>query len=305
MTSQETRPRGSIDTMKNTPYHSSTVILTREGKRGSFQVFLMRRHRAQNFMGGAYVFPGGRLDDEDCDQELTFLARNMGPADAKRLLQEPDLQEETALGLFFAAVRETFEEAGVLLACDATGSLIRFSEGETAGRFATYRLQLLEKRISFREIAERETLCYALDLLVPYAHWITPEIESKRFDTRFLLARHPKGQAPFHDNIEMTKSLWTTPAQALQDHKESRILLMPPTLKTIEELNQFTSIDDLFAFARTRQIHTIMPEAFQFPGGFGVRLPHDPEYSLSEFKCPPRPEEPSRIVMKKGRWQTE
>jgi len=263
----------------------------------------MRRHRAQDFMGGAYVFPGGRLDVQDCDPALEPLARKLDPSDATKLLEEPALDETTALALFFAAIRETFEECGVLLARDETGSLIRFSEGETAGRFATHRLGLLENKLSLRELAERETLCYAPDLLVPYAHWITPEVESKRFDTRFFLCRHPQGQAPYHDNMEMTKSLWITPAKALEEHEEGRILLMPPTLKTLEELSRFSSTDDLFSFAHAHCIHTILPDPFVFEGGFGVKLPHDPEYSLVRYRRTPRPGEASRIVMREGKWR--
>jgi len=279
------------------------VILTRDSGNRPFQVFLMRRHHAQKFMGGAYVFPGGKLDEEDCRGEQVPDTGELNPARAKQLLQEPNLPENTARGLFFAAIRETFEEAGVLLARDKAGSLLRFSEGETAGLFARYRLQIYEKKISLSELAEKERLSYALDLLVPYAHWITPEIESKRFDTRFFLCRHPRGQAPFHENIEMTKSLWITPAEALQEHEEGRILLMPPTLKTLEELSAFPTIDALFSHAHQLRIHPIQPEAFQFQGGFGVKLPHDPEYTLREFKQPPRPGEPSRIVMQDGRWR--
>jgi 8-oxo-dGTP pyrophosphatase MutT (NUDIX family) len=255
-------------------------------------------------MGGAYVFPGGKLDEEDCHGGQKDEIGALSPARAKQLLQEPALPDSTALGLFYTAVRETFEESGVLLARDGSANLLRFSEGETAGRFAQYRLQLYEKKISLQELAEKEQLSYALDLLVPYAHWITPKVEPKRFDTRFFLCRHPQGQAPFHANIEMTKSLWTAPAEALQNHEEGRILLMPPTLKTLEELSAFPTIEELFSHARGRTIHTILPEAFQFPGGFGVRLPHDPEYSLPEFKLPPRRGESSRVVMEEGKWRT-
>jgi 8-oxo-dGTP pyrophosphatase MutT (NUDIX family) len=286
------------------PRDSSTVILLRDVREGPFQIFLMRRHQDQNFMGGAYVFPGGKLDTGDCDPSLEPRIRGLSPARARQLLQEPAVPEHTALGLFLAAVRETFEESGVLLACDGTGSLLRFGEGETAGRFASYRLQLYEKKISLRDLAEKENLLYTLDLLVPFAHWVTPEVESRRFDTRFFLALHPKGQAPFHANIEMTRSLWTTPAAALRDHEAGRILLMPPTLKTVEELSAFSCMDDLFSHARNRTIDTILPEAFRFPGGFGVKLPHDPEYTLSEYKLPSRPDESSRIVMEEGRWRT-
>lgn len=268
-------------------------------------VFLMRRHRDQNFMGGAFVFPGGRLDEADCDLDLVPHTRGFTGAEAKRRLQAPDLPEEKALGLFFAALRETFEESGVLLAYDATGQIIDLAEGETAGRFAGYRLQIHDHRLSLRELAQQERLTFAPDLLTPYSHWITPEIESKRFTTRFFLARQPPEQIPFHDTVEMTKSQWLTPSTAIKQQREGQILLMPPTLKTLEELNEFDSLDDLFQAARSREIRTILPEAFMTDDGFGVRLPHDPEYKIEAYKQPPRPEETSRIVMRGDRWRTE
>jgi 8-oxo-dGTP pyrophosphatase MutT (NUDIX family) len=287
------------------PLDSATVILTRDSNQGQYRILLMRRHRDQDFMGGAFVFPGGRLDERDCDPDLAHRARGLTATEAKRRLQTPDVPETRALGLFLAALRETFEEAGVLLAYDKTGELIDFAEGETAGRFAAYRLKLLENRLSLRELAETEDLQFALDLLVPYSHWITPQVESKRFSTRFFLARKPAGQLPFHDTIEMTKSQWITPSNAIELHQAGQILLMPPTLKTVEELNEFDSVDDLFTAAQSQQIRTILPEAFVTEDGFGVRLPHDPEYTTEPFKQSPRPSESSRIVMRDGKWRTQ
>ena len=287
------------------PLDSATVILTRDSNQGPFKILLMRRHRDQEFMGGAFVFPGGKLDQGDCDPALISYARGFKAVEAKRRLQATDLPEEKALGLFFAALRETFEEAGVLLAYDPSGQLIDLAEGETAGRFAEYRLQLHQNRLSLRELAERERLQYALDLLTPYAHWVTPEIESKRFSTRFFLARQPAEQLPSHDTVEMTKSQWITPSEAIERQRAGQILLMPPTLKTVEELNEFESLGELFQTARSREIRTILPEAFVMEDGFGVRLPHDPEYGIEAYKQDPRPEETSRIVMRNGAWRME
>ncbi len=287
------------------PLDSATVILTRESTKGQFQVFLMRRHRGQDFMGGAFVFPGGRLDDGDCDPDLLRYTTGFTAADARNGLQAPDLPEATALGLYFAALRETFEESGILLAYDGTGQTIDLAEGETAGRFAQYRLQIHDQSVSLCEMAEKEGISYALDLLTPYSHWITPEIESKRFSTRFFLASKPPEQIPFHDTIEMTNSIWLTPAAALEQQKAGKILLMPPTLKTLEELNEYDTQNELFRHARSRRIQTILPEAFVTDDGFGVKLPHDPEYGIEAHKQSPRPEETSRIVMRDGMWRAE
>ena len=282
---------------------AATVILLRDRTEGPYEVFLMRRHRDQVFMGGAYVFPGGRLDDADADPELAACIGGFRAADAKRLLQETDLPEAAALGLFLAAIRETFEEAGVLLARDTAGRLVDLADPETAARFSTYRLELHEERLTLAELVRREGLIFAPDLLIPYAHWITPEIESRRFDTRFFLTRLPEEQVPVHDRMELTESSWMTPAFALAENEAGRIILMPPTLKTIEELLSFSNTAQLFAAARSQRIRTILPEAFRTADGFGIRLPHDSEYTLAACKQLPHPGGSTRIVMEGGIWK--
>jgi len=285
---------------------ASTVILVRENPAGEspFEMFLMKRHRRQTFMGGAFVFPGGSLDNTDCDPRLASHARGITPEEAPIRLNEPDLPEDKALGLFYAALRETFEEAGVLLGEADSGEAIMQPDSEHASRFAEYRHQIHRGEISLGELAEREAVSYRLDLLTPYAHWITPEIEGKRFDTRFFLARIPDGQVPEHDAIEMTESLWISPAGALALQKRGELLLMPPTLKTVEELTAYSSIDELLTAAIQRTIRPILPQVFQTANCFGVKLPHDVEYTIEEYKQTPRSDEPSRIVMLDGRWRT-
>ena len=286
------------------PLDAATVILFREDDGGPFEVFLMRRHKAQAFMGGAYVFPGGMLEEADCAAGLFAFGRGLSADEARLGLCEPDLPLEKALGLFFAAVRETFEESGVLLASSASRGKIDFSDHETGNRLAGYRRMLHEKKVTLEEMAESEDLRFSIDLLKPYSHWITPEIQPKRFDTRFLLARMPQGQVTVPDSIEMTQPLWTTPARALARQEAGEILLMPPTLKTMEELSEFSSIDEIFAAAASRQIWTILPQAFREGESFGLKLPHDPEYTIESYKQPPRPDETSRVVMTENGWRT-
>lgn len=218
------------------PRDAATVILLRGGTAGPSEVFLMRRHRKQAFMGGAHVFPGGGLDEADADPELAAYIDGVTAAAARRLLQEPDLPDAGGLAFFIAAIRETFEEAGVLLARDTSGRPVDLTDPDKVARFASYRLDLHGHRLSLTELARREELRYAPDLLIPYSRWITPGIEPRRFDTRFFLARLPEGQAPVHDRIELSESRWMTPDFALHEHAAGRIVLMPPTLKTIEEL---------------------------------------------------------------------
>jgi 8-oxo-dGTP pyrophosphatase MutT (NUDIX family) len=296
--------RMSEDRSPAIPNDAATVILLRDRSDGAYEIFLMRRHTNQAFMGGAYVFPGGHLEDADEDPRLAARTGRLSTTEAQRLLQEPDISEATALGLFLAGIRETFEEAGVLLARNAAGGLPDLADPETAERFAAYRLELNEERITLLDVAGRESLCYAPDLLLPYSHWITPMSEPRRFDTRFFLARLPEGQVALHDRMELTESRWVTPSFALAEQAAGRIVLMPPTLKTIEELSTFSDTEALFAAARSQRIFTICPEVFRTADSFGIRLPHDTEYTIAALKQQPRfPGETSRIVMQDGIWK--
>lgn len=299
----QARRKGVAPSPHAVPRDAATVILVREPAGRPFEVFLMRRHKDQDFMGGVYVFPGGRLDEGDCDPDLAALSEGLSPEEARRRLQEEAVPPARALGLFLAALRETFEESGILLARDPSGKVVEMREGADAGRFASYRLALHDRRLSLAELARKENLRYALDLLFPYSHWITPEVEIRRFDTRFFVARQPDGQWPVHDTIEMTKSLWISPSDALERYEAGAILLMPPTLKTLDELSRFRSAEDLFEHVRSRRIEPFLPQPFAFEGGYGIRLPYDPQYTIVSYKLPPRPGEPSRILLRDGKWR--
>jgi 8-oxo-dGTP pyrophosphatase MutT (NUDIX family) len=281
-----------------TPRDAATVILARDGGAGQYEVFLMRRHQNQAFLGGAHVFPGGRLDESDCDPELFRHTRGLSEPESSRLLQEDGIPGARAVGLFLAAIRETLEEAGVLLACG--GAEVGHVGAE---RLMYYRHALHRREITLREMAEREKLVFDLELLTPFAHWITPEIESKRFNTRFFVARLPEGQTPVHDNMELTESRWMTPTEAMERHEAGEIVLMPPTLKNMEELSVHRTVAELFAAARSRSIPTVLPQLFNADEEYGIKLPHDPEYTIAAYKCAPRPGETSRVVMQNGTWR--
>ena len=283
---------------QNTPMDAATVILARDRKGSQYEVFLMRRHQDQAFLGGAFVFPGGRVDEADCDPVLFGYTRGLSVPEACRLFQEADLPGDRALGLFLAAIRETLEEAGVLLACG-----IEEADPAIVDRLAHYRHALHRNEMNLRELAERENLSFDLELLMPYAHWITPEIVATRFNTRFFVARLPEGQTPVHDSVELTESRWLSPLVAMERHAAGEILLMPPTLKTMEELCAFGTVDELFAEAKRRRIVAILPQAFDGEDTYGIKLPHDAEYTIAEYKQPPRHGETSRVVMCNGTWK--
>jgi 8-oxo-dGTP pyrophosphatase MutT (NUDIX family) len=279
---------------------AATVILIRPSKSGDWEIFLARRHQNQTFMAGAYVFPGGQLEETDEDPQLENHIKTADVFDPCRLLQDSSLPGEKARGFFIAAIRETFEEAGILLGGKSPGNFVLFHDEKVLERFNDYRHQLNASQTTLAGIAQKEEISFFPDALIPYAHWITPEFEKKRFSARFFLAKLPLGQTPVADAMELTESLWVTPQKALEMHRRKEIILMPPTFKTIEELSAFRDIDDLFSAAKTKIIYPILP---QLQGNI-LKLPHDPEYSIDDYKRPMNLSEPSRILIENGVWKT-
>ena len=251
-------------------------------------------------MAGAYVFPGGQLEESDGDRELENYIKTADVFDPCRLLQDNNLPIEKARGLFIAGIRETFEEVGILLGGKTTGNFVSFYDEKVLQRFNDYRPKLNALQITLAEIAAKEKILLFPDTLIPYAHWITPEFEKMRFDTRFFLAKLPPCQTPVADAVELTESLWVTPKAALRMQRERKILLMPPTMKTIEELAAFRDIEKMFSATKKKIIYPILPQL----AGKSLKLPHDPEYSIEAYKRPPNPDEPSRILAENGVWQT-
>jgi 8-oxo-dGTP pyrophosphatase MutT (NUDIX family) len=279
---------------------AATVILVQLSKDSGWEIFLARRHQKQSFMAGAYVFPGGQLEETDNDPQLENYIETTDVFDPRRLLQDNNLPTEKARGLFIAAIRETFEEAGILLGGKTTGNFVSFYDENVLKRFNNYRPELNASQITLVEIVRKEKILLFPNALIPYAHWITPEFEKMRFSTRFFLAKLPPCQTPVADAAELTESLWVTPQKALEMQRQQKIILMPPTLKTIEELAAFKDMDELFFATRKKIIYPILPQL----AGNSLKLPHDPEYSIDIYKRPPNPNEPSRILVENGVWKT-
>jgi 8-oxo-dGTP pyrophosphatase MutT (NUDIX family) len=282
------------------PKDSATVILVRRGQGKTPEVFLARRHASQSFMAGVYVFPGGQLEASDADIAETKLLSVSDGFQPHTLLQDSKLTRDMALGFYICAIRETFEETGVLFARNASDNSIDFGNAIIQARFAAYRQPLNEGKITLAEIIRQEDLVVMPELLTPYSHWITPEIVPQRFSTRFFLAEFPHGQKVVTDKDELTSSLWVTPGEALQMYTAGKISMMPPTLKTLEEMAEFCAMDELFAAARNRKIYPVLPQ----PMKGGLKLPHDPEYSIERYKQLARPGETSRFLMTGGIWQS-
>lgn len=268
------------------PRDSATVILLREENRG-FSLFMVRRHSKSGFMAGAYVFPGGVLDEADRAPSLLARVRGRDASEAARLLGEDDA--ERALALHVAALRETFEEAGVLLA-----------EGAEPAALDEARRKLLAEETTFETIATDLSLQLRADALTPVSRWITPVVEPRRYDARFFLAPTPRGQEAAHDRVEVTAGEWLRPAEALDRGARGEIQLFPPTLRTLECLAAFDSADAAIADAASRPPPLVVPEYLDLGDGWALTMPGDPTHSVRERALPG----PTRFVLIDGAFRS-
>ncbi len=268
------------------PRDAATVLVLRPGEGDeSFEIFMVRRHGKSGFMAGAHVFPGGKLDDEDASDALLDRCIGLTAAEAAERLAESDGRR--ALALHVAAIRETFEEAGVLLA-----------DGADAVELDDARKKLHEGVFDFERFVIDADLQLRVGELQPQARWITPEIEPRRYDTRFFLAPAPREQTATHDAIETTAGEWLSPTGAIDKMNEGTIQLPPPTLRTLQVLATSTTIAEAFADAASRKPPTIMPTFHDDDGTFVLALPGDSKHPVSERAFPG----PTRLVLEGGRW---
>jgi 8-oxo-dGTP pyrophosphatase MutT (NUDIX family) len=244
---------------------ASTVVVMRDAAAGP-EVFMVRRHEQTAFMGGAFVFPGGRVDPADGWSDGL---EHPGP-------QAADLAAVPAAAHAAAALRELFEEAGVLLARDRSGAFVTTMDQQRRDRLESARRDVHGGLLTMREVAEREGLTLALDALVAWAWWVTPPLGTRRFDTRFFLARMPSGQTSGHDDHETIDSRWTSPAAALEADRRNEIVLPPPTWMTLRELLPFAAVDEALTFAAAHPIVRREPLVLQENGARRLQMPAAP-----------------------------
>jgi 8-oxo-dGTP pyrophosphatase MutT (NUDIX family) len=293
------------------PKKAATVILLRNKEPEGFEVFLLKRHEKSSFMGGNFVYPGGRVDRDDGSLKICTLSKGITFEEAQKILGGTFSPEES-FAHWIAAIRELFEEAGVLLAYDQKGNLFQIKNRDDREKFLHYRESLQKSGLTICEMAQKEKLLFALDLLHYYAHWITPEARSERFDTRFFLARYPLGQEASHDQKETTAGIWITPRKALEENLKGEAILSPPTLKTLEDLSRFKTIEEIFASLRNREIKPILPVLTKISSGPLIIFPWDPEYEIFHKGEIPvhldhgQPSQPgdntTRLILKEGTW---
>lgn len=229
---------------------SSTVVLLRDGRNG-LEAYLLRRASTMSFGPGMHVFPGGSVDPDDAATEIGWVGPDPG---SYATVLSADLP--LARALVCAAVRETFEESGVLLAGRGEQDVVDVSADE----WEQEREALEGRRQSLASMLKRRSLLLRADLLRPWAHWITPVVESKRFDTRFFVAAVPEGQEPRHVGGEADRRLWLRPQDALARHADGELGMLPPTAFTLSELTEYATVADVLAAAAARDVKPVLPK---------------------------------------------
>jgi len=280
----------NFDEVRTPPRPAASVMLLRDGDGGP-EVFMLRRHSDSDVLGGAYVFPGGKVDADDHDDEM--MARIDTPAQVLHsALADPSLEPRGAAGYFVATCRETFEECGVLRAHETDAAL-----AHRAGAMA-------REGLNFLELLQQLDLRLAISELTPWSRWITPRMATlmnKRFDTRFFVAMAPADQTARHDERETTEGLWQAPRRALERYWAREIELAAPQIMTLAHFSRFTCAADILSEARRRPPPTIEPNPRKIEGGRVVAYPGDPHHPISERAMPG----PTCLTFRDGRFEPE
>lgn len=251
---------------------ASTILLLRKGAADPIDVFMMVRHYQIEFASGALVFPGGSVDAGDHEIALR-----------PELYSGGDGQGPDALAFRIAAIRETFEESRILLA-RPHGSKELIAAAAASAIADQHRDALNENKIKFADIIAENKLELALDLLVPYAHWITPEGMKKRFDTWFFLAEAPPEQVGMHDGKESTDSIWLSPREALEGGTSGRFTLPFPTTRNLIKLGKQTGVAAALADAARSTVVSVMPVVTRDGDKRQLRIPLEAGYDGEVFE---------------------
>lgn len=281
----------NLETVTAPPRPAATVVLLRDAPAG-LEVFLMKRHGLSDVLGGAYVFPGGKIDAADA--ELDMAAHLDQPLDRLHAgLNEPGIDLRTAGAVYVAALREAFEESGVL-----------FAQGPALPGLADQAAALLREGHGFNAVLARMALRLQTLNVVPWSRWITPvtpSVTNKRFDARFFVAAVPGGQVASHDNFETTESIWLSPRHALQQYWDRQIELAPPQIMSLAHLSRHAGVESVLAEARGRRPPVIQPEPFEHEGSRVICYPGDARHSVREQALPG----PTRLSYRNRRFEPD
>jgi 8-oxo-dGTP pyrophosphatase MutT (NUDIX family) len=285
---------------------AATLMLVRGGPDAgsALEVLMVRRNLQADFVGGAYVFPGGAVDPADGAPEAATCSRGLDDETASRILDLP----AGGLAYWVAAVRECFEEAGILLAyrdpdhasAGGTGSdsgtgpdagggsrpvaggnlpLLSLATRAVAERVARHRRAVNDGRRRFLDVCREDRVQLALDRIHYFSHWVTPEGAPRRYDTRFFVAAAPADQVPVHDAGETVASVWIRPADALRRFRDGDIELIFPTIRTLQAIGRFATCQELVAAASAAgQVPVTLPRVVVDGRGVRIMLPGDPGY---------------------------
>ena len=260
-----------------TPSPAATLVFLRDRPAGPAEILMIQRHGKSKFAAGDYVFAGGKVEADDIPHDVERFCRELTAAQASARLGG-GLAPRQALGYWVGAIREAFEEVGLLLAYDRRGDLIRFTP-DTRRRFEAYRTACQAGNPAFFGMLRAEELTLATDRLTYFAHWITPEEQPLRFDTRFFAALAPADQAPEVDGHEIVAQRWLTPAEAFAAQRAKDITLRLPTIKNLELLQSGGSrAAEILDGLRGRDVPTIRPRVLQVEGKPLAVLPDDPRW---------------------------
>lgn len=250
---------------------AATVVTLRDGPEG-FEVLMLRRNLRSDFVGGAYVFPGGGVDAADAGARAEGVTRGVTEEEASQRLNI----SSGGQAYYVAGLRELFEEGGLLLVSDRDGGSANFSDPEVGRRMTQHRRAINGAGLGFIEMIENEQLLLDLGELAYFAHWITPRGLTRRYDTRFFVARAPRDQIAVHDAGETIADRWLRPIGALEAHARGEFDMMFPTIRILESIQYFSLASDVVAFANSlAAIEAVEPRLVKRNGATVVLAPGD------------------------------
>ena len=260
--------------MNNNLTPASTVLVLRDNN-NLMEVLMVKRSKKPPFEN-LYVFPGGKIDEDDLLGNLESYTDGLDDKSASDLLG----LKKDGLSFWIASIRECFEEVGILLATRRSGEKLLLDDKEKL-KFKEYRKLLIENKTNLFSICKKEDLILSTSNLAPLSHWITPKIEARRFDTRFFIAYLPDNQIVEHDGFEITKSLWINPSKAVKMAFNGEMQMIMPTIKNLQLCENFddsTQMLDTYKKFTNKDIPPILPKFFKKNGNWVGLLPDDEGY---------------------------
>lgn len=256
-----------------TPRRAATVLLLRDSSDGTSDgpaVHMLRRRASMAFAGGAYAYPGGGVDPRD-EKPVRWAGPSLAQWSAAL-----GVDPVSAQAVVCAAVRETFEESGVLLAGPDGDSVVADTTGES---WEADREALVSRELSFADFLARRELVLRSDLLGPWARWITPEFEERRYDTWFFVAMMPAGQRTLDVSGEADHTVWLRPAEAVEGYRRGEMVMMPPTIATLRALLPYDSVKAALAGAAGRDLTPVLARAVLEEGRIVLSWPGHEEFT--------------------------